>query len=386
MKKKTLFFVGLFLMFASVTMAQPAWSTAGNSLTANGIFGTNAGSNFGVILRTNGVDRGILTNTGNLGLGNNNPGNNRLRVDGNQLLIGNLSFTNGLQSVYFGNPATPNNAMMYMFASGTSNVPRMVLAHSTALNNWGLQFTDASDRFDFVGAGTSALSIALGTRRVGINNAAPAKTLDVGGDLRISSSVSGARFLEFVRTGADGDWRLERSSAGSYLYISSSANDFATFCDAARFGLCTDTYRFTVYGNALASGGVWTNSDRKIKREIQDVSNATEIVEKLKARTYFLKSNEYPQFNFSGSRQYGFIAQELEEILPELVLKSSEPVRRGEAEEREEFMAVNYVALIPILVKSMQEQQAQIRKQQQQIDVLTTLVEKLTKDRLITSK
>jgi len=73
--------------------------------------------------------------------------------------------------------------------------------------------------------------------------------------------------------------RLEHSSAGSFLYFSSSTNDFGSFTDLARFDLATSpTYVFTVYGNALASGGTWTNSDSKLKKDINDFCNAMDIM------------------------------------------------------------------------------------------------------------
>jgi hypothetical protein len=47
----------------------------------------------------------------------------------------------------------------------------------------------------------------------------------------------------------------------------------------------------------------------------------------LKPKTYLFKTDEYSKLNLSGSKQYGFIAQELEKVLPELVQTSLQPVR-----------------------------------------------------------
>jgi len=48
-------------------------------------------------------------------------------------------------------------------------------------------------------------------------------------------------------------------------------------------------------------------------------------------------------------------------VVPELVVKPSEP---------EGYMSVNYIGLIPVLVKAIQEQQEIIEKQQEQINQL----------------
>ena len=75
------------------------------------------------------------------------------------LSAGNFNIASGTQSIQFANPGTTSNPMIYMFSSGTSNNPRMVIAHSPGFPTWGLQYSDASDQFDFLGAGTSRMSI-----------------------------------------------------------------------------------------------------------------------------------------------------------------------------------------------------------------------------------
>jgi hypothetical protein len=71
----------------------------------------------------------------------------------------------------------------------------------------------------------------------------------------------------------------------------------------------------------------------------------------------------------------GFIAQELQKIMPELV---------SEGKDKDKLLSVNYTAIIPVLTKAVQEQQviieenkATIQKQQEQINELKVLVEKL---------
>jgi hypothetical protein len=201
-----------------------------------------------------------------------------------------------------------------------------------------------------------------------------------GNSVRILRTVSGARFLEFVSTvTSQNDARMEHTSAGSYLYFSSSANDFASFTDLARFDLLSfPTYVLTVYGSALASTGVWTNSDAKLKKDINDFNGALDIVRQLKPRTYFY-NREYKTMNFSSRKQYGFVAQELEEVLPELVQVSQQPVRTNAQGEREmeDVKAVNYSALIPILTKALQEQEQKLNAQEKKIEELTRLVNQL---------
>ena len=55
----------------------------------------------------------------------------------------------------------------------------------------------------------------------------------------------------------------------------------------------------------------------------------------------------------------GLIAQEVEPVLPELVLRER---------DAKEPLGLNYLGLVPVLVKGMQEQQAQIEAQRRLLD------------------
>ena len=71
---------------------------------------------------------------------------------------------------------------------------------------------------------------------------------------------------------------------------------------------------------------------------------------------YDWRRAEFPQFELSNKPQVGFLAQEVEKLLPEAVTKDDQG-----------YYAVNYSAVVPVLVEALKEQQQQIEKQQQQI-------------------
>jgi hypothetical protein len=105
---------------------------------------------------------------------------------GTTVRSGNFSFTSGTQSIQFANPSIGVSPapMMFMFSSGTANTTRMVLAHSPGFPTWGLQYADSGDQFDFLGAGTSRMSINLSNGNVGIGVTSPAYRLEVCGTIR----------------------------------------------------------------------------------------------------------------------------------------------------------------------------------------------------------
>lgn len=121
--------------------------------------------------------------TVNVGIGTVSP-SSRLHVVGNQLLDGNLTFATGTESIQFANPGGTPAPMIYMFQSGTVNTNRMLVAHSPAYPNWGLQYTDVTDQFDFIANGTSKMAVNLSSGNVGIGVVSPIYRLEVCGTIR----------------------------------------------------------------------------------------------------------------------------------------------------------------------------------------------------------
>ncbi len=143
--------------------------------------GTNWGS--ASFWKRNINNNNLFYTLGNVGIGTGSPVS-LLDVRGDETLGGNLKFTSDAQSIQFANPGATPQPMMYMFQSGTTNTARMVIAHSPSYPTWGLQYTDLNDQFDFLGAGTSRMTINLSNGNVGIGVTAPVYKLEVCGTIR----------------------------------------------------------------------------------------------------------------------------------------------------------------------------------------------------------
>ncbi len=64
----------------------------------------------------------------------------------------------------------------------------------------------------------------------------------------------------------------------------------------------------------------------------------------------------------------GFIAQELEQVLPNSVLTDKSP---------DAIKQIDYISMIPVLNKAIQEQQATINAQHERLEKLESLVKEL---------
>lgn len=117
------------------------------------------------------------------------------------------------------------------------------------------------------------------------------------------------------------------------------------------------TETFLVYGNGdgYARGSyIW--SDKRFKKDIQSIKSPVEIIKKLQGVSYKISTNLPNDPNAVGTPSYGFIAQEVKKIIPEIV-----------SETKNGFYAVNYDAIIPFLTEAIKEQQKRIEQLEAQI-------------------
>jgi len=118
-----------------------------------------------------------------------------------------------------------------------------------------------------------------------------------------------------------------------------------------------NTYQLEVFGDAFASGGMWVNSDRTLKRNIQKLNQGLQGLRKLKPSTYKYKTADPQNVHLPEELQFGLIAQELKKVYPNLVRKSEGPREMNETEgsTNSSVLSVNYNGLIPVLISSVQE-------------------------------
>ena len=115
-------------------------------------------------------------------------------------------------------------------------------------------------------------------------------------------------------------------------------------------------------GDVGITGSSYDLSDETLKTGIKPILRPLEIINALSPKTYKFKKLEKPSaLTVDTKRQsYGFLAQELEKVLPELVKEAHQfgfydSTSKIEYEGRD-FKMVNYTAIIPILVAAVQEQ------------------------------
>lgn len=90
------------------------------------------------------------------------------------------------------------------------------------------------------------------------------------------------------------------------------------------------------------------------------MQNALAKLLQLQPSTYNYRIDEFSFMNLSEAKQIGFVAQDVEEIFPELVSTVSHPKSHGKETDIEKYKAINYIGLIPVLTQAVKEQQQMI--------------------------
>ena len=119
-------------------------------------------------------------------------------------------------------------------------------------------------------------------------------------------------------------------------------------------------YKLEVAGNLKCANlqcvSVTQTSDARYKKNIENIENALDDINKLNPVSYLLLNQES-----SDKKSYGFIAQELKNIFPEVVVDPNTD---------NELYSINYTSIIPLLTKSIQELTKKIELQQNEINYL----------------
>ncbi len=95
------------------------------------------------------------------------------------------------------------------------------------------------------------------------------------------------------------------------------------------------------------------NSDFRLKEKISVLDNTSSMLKLLKPVSYYW-NQKGKEKGGDNILQYGFIAQDVEQIAANLVQTDADG-----------YKSVNYIQIIPLLVKSYQESRAELEKEKE---------------------
>jgi hypothetical protein len=234
------------------------------------------------------------------------------------------------------------------------------------------------------GSGGQATVMTLqGTGNVGIGTTNPIAKLQIGSQAQSVPATYGGDLLISTADGTNGPQAvggIEIASAssgyGAKLYTHNSADYFGI---ATRYGSATWTerlvikdqtgnvgigttspsYTLQVNGTAWVTSGSWSGSDQRWKKNIQPITNSLDKVLQLSGVSYNWRTDEFPANNFDSKTHLGFIAQDVEKIVPDLVTTGADG-----------FKGIDYSGFSSLLVNAVKEQQTQVTSLAANLDSL----------------
>ena len=407
MKKTTFLILCGGLLCSAGNINAQSWNIGGNPNAdvpaAGGQFGTNG--NRLVIFETNGIERARMMNTSGFWGFNTTAPNARVHINSP---AGENPFrvqVAGLSKLYVDNGGgvsvgsasiPPANGLFVSGSAGIGISAPAVKLHVTG----GVDASPGGGGYIVAGSINGANVVIDENEIMARNNGATSNLFlnHNGGDLVVNGVGSGglvvgttaaatgfrstinettnAALILGTLNGVGSYLTVNRpstSSSGEVVRIRDNGTTFATFNDIAA------TYQLTVTGDALASGGMWVNSDKRIKRDIKPITSAMDKLMKLNPSVYYFNRDEikYKYLNLPKEQQFGLIAQEVKEVFPNIVREYKTHDEDGK-ERSETVHSINYTSLIPVLIKGMQEQQNTIAALQEKIAKLENALNSIT--------
>ncbi|MFZ9145964.1 MAG: tail fiber domain-containing protein [Sediminibacterium sp.] len=258
-----------------------------------------------IVMRTAGTERFRLTNIGCLGLGTSSP-TVALHVQNGNVFSGS------------DDPSTNTIPSLYVYNTNTASTS----AHATSL-----------------------------VRTAGTGSGKPYYSLDVNGSFGYSIGINNPNNQMIINT----TWNFNTVAANNAITINRFGQSRVAIPEQGGqiasdwpggWGGGLATYDFLAFG--ILANSFNTRSDRRLKNNIVELDTSS-ISKYLKLRPVTFYWN--PDKQRDTKLQYGFIAQEIESIFPEMVNIGTDSMQTK---------SVNYQALHALSLKVIQAQQAEI--------------------------
>jgi hypothetical protein len=226
-----------------------------------------------------------------------------------------------------------------------------------------LDLRSGSSRNILFKIGSSQKAIIDSSGNIGIGTQSPGALFTVRKDGTQASSVSATYQIQTVSDSNGGIAIQAGSSSTAYLTFGDNGD-----YDAGRIGYKNASHDLCFFTNneeemVLDSDGdlhvdrdvvaySTTPSDRRLKKNIKDIDYGLDIIMSLNPKQYDWKKDD--------RHDIGFIAQEVEEVIPEIV--------KDKKHFDKEIKTLDYEKLTAVLIKAVQEQQQQINKLEEKLN------------------
>ena len=316
------------------------------SQASTGLTAINASNNNPILFEIGGEFEAILDVTGNFGINTANP-DDLLHVatetagEGAHIgvaFVGNGGCDSpcaGIDIARFSHYSVKSDDDSYALQQSSAGKTILNSVGELALTLEGENLLRMRIDTDLVGPGPREVDIApdaIGNVAVTIGEQAIRAEFQVGGvnaertELRLGNES--APVTQSIRMVTDENFACAKLGIGAEVDLLS--NDLVVAGD-------------------IQATNVYQTSDQRFKLNIIALKEQKEIQDNLsqiRGVTYNWKRDQFPDKNFDDKMQFGFLAQEVEEIYPDLVHTDGQG-----------FKSINYIGFIPLLVDKLNQQE-----------------------------
>lgn len=166
--------------------------------------------------------------------------------------------------------------------------------------------------------------------------------LTINGTLNVRTAIDLAD-SDILRFGSGDDCEFFTNGSHMYTDLNSGIGNWYI-----RDG-STTRFTFDDAGSFTATSNITAYSDRKLKDNLEVIPNALGKVSQLTGYTY-------DRIDMDGVRQSGLIAQDVQEVLPEVIVSNVDP------DSGEETLSLAYGNMIGLLVEAVKELKAEVEE------------------------
>ncbi|MEO8068220.1 MAG: tail fiber domain-containing protein [Flavobacteriales bacterium] len=152
-------------------------------------------------------------------------------------------------------------------------------------------------------------------------------------------------------------------------YNSTSGGRYGVYAEAA---VAAKSWAGYLNGDFYYTGSFTSSSDANLKSNIEELDGASVLLNQLEPKTFEFNTVAFSQINLPTGPQMGLIAQDVQNVLPQLVHNGGHPGKRDASGNMIvapiDYLTLDYVSLIPLLIAGFKEQQAVISDLQDQVN------------------
>jgi hypothetical protein len=201
-------------------------------------------------------------------------------------------------------------------------------------NHGNLYFSTGGGYTAYMGGGSKGQIALLNSGSIPVLINAFGDTYFTGGNVGIGTATPVAPLEVYAPFNGVAMWLTNSSIGAATIYARNTGTGYG------------------VYGEAQNNGGTsnWVaTSDYRMKKNVTTLSNSLQNILRLRGVSFDWRHDEFPQKNLPNKHDIGVIAQEVQNVYPEVVVTDPDG-----------YLAVSYSNLIPALIEAVKEQQQMI--------------------------